>query len=54
MQRGRVLGKGNFGVVYEGTFGDQRVAMKELNEGADKAVAEATLMRYDCVSSVYV
>lgn len=45
VHRGRVLGKGTFGTVFEGSYGGKRVAMKELSEGVDKALSEAMLMQ---------
>jgi hypothetical protein len=60
VRRGRMLGRGQFGVVYETTLlpSGRRVAMKVIRgAGAEKAIDEALRMRYvacSCCSAFVV
>ena len=47
LQLGNILGKGDFGDVYEGTFRGQKVAVKSLKDRSKAAqafLAEASIM----------
>jgi len=45
VKKGRKLAEGNFGIVYEGKWKDQSVAIKELKKMDEKFLEEVNLLR---------